>query len=109
MDRLHPKSGKRWNVRPGHRSAKIVTIMFSAAKIDEKPSTVRPRIQKSWPWPFEYSAVESGTYDVQPADGSSPNAKLEYRTIAPATRSQYESALRRGKAMSRAPIISGMT
>src|SRR5438034_585124 len=63
---LHVNRVIRENVMPGARSAKIVTIMFSAPKIDEKPRTVRLRSQRSWPWLGEYGNVESGTYDVQP-------------------------------------------
>src|SRR5207302_5232450 len=87
---LQPKRVRRWNVRPGQRSAKIVTIMFSAPKIDEKPRIVRPRIQRFWPLPGENFSVDRGTYDVQPADGR-PKANAEYRTTAPATSSQYDS------------------
>src|SRR5687768_17786392 len=61
------KSVSRLKVMPGARSAKIVTIMFNAPKIDEKPSTVSERIHRSWPGPGEYSRPESGTYDVHPA------------------------------------------
>ncbi len=59
------------------------------------------------PWPGEWS-VESGAYAVQPADAGPPFAKkLRYMTTPPSRYSQYESAFRRGNAMSRAPIISG--
>jgi len=44
---LQVKSVIRENVIPGARSAKIVTIMLSAPKIDEKPRTVRLRSQRS--------------------------------------------------------------
>src|SRR4051812_24612684 len=85
---IQAKSGRRWNVSPGQRSAKRVTIMFSAPKIDENPRIVSPRIQRSTPCPGENAFVESGTYDVQPAAGR-PKMKLEYSTTAPATSNQY--------------------
>ena len=59
----------RENVMPGARRAKIVTIMFSAPKIDENPRTVRLSSQRSWPWLGENGCVESGTYEVQPEEG----------------------------------------
>ena len=58
---LQVKSVMRMNVMPGARSEKIVTIMFSAPKIDEKPRTVSPRIRRSTPCVGENSFVESGT------------------------------------------------
>ncbi len=104
---LQVNSVIRENVIPGARSAKIVTIMFSAPKIDEKPRTVRLSSQRSWPWLGEYGSVESGTYDVQP-DAGGPTSSAEYRMMPPLRSSQYESAFSLGKAMSRAPICSGM-
>ena len=58
---LHANRVMRWNVMPGARSEKIVTIMFSAPKIDEKPRTVSPRIRRSTPCVGENSFVDSGT------------------------------------------------
>ena len=58
---LQVKSVMRKNVIPGARSEKIVTIMFRAPKIDEKPRTVSPRIHRSTPWLGEYGSVASGT------------------------------------------------
>src|SRR5206468_12840274 len=77
-------------------------------KIDEKPRTVSPRIRRSTHCVGENSFVESGTQIVHPVAGG-PAMNAEYRTMPPASSSQYESALRRGNAMSRAPSCSGMT
>ena len=54
---------------PGARSEKIVTIMFSAPKMDEKPRMVRPRMTRSMPFVGMNCRVESGTYIVQPVIG----------------------------------------
>src|SRR5688572_1664155 len=104
---LHANRVMRWNVIPGARREKIVTIMFSAPKMDEKPRIVRPMIHRSWPKPGENAFAEHGTYEVHPQAGG-PTRKLEYRTTPPESSSQYESAFRRGKAMSRAPSCNGM-
>src|SRR5207302_5963652 len=51
---------------------------------------------------------DSVGYDHQPACGPPPfENQLSQSTMPPSRKSQYESALRRGNAMSRAPIISG--
>jgi hypothetical protein len=43
----------------------------------------------------------------QPSFGARPTRNAEYRNIPPAASTQYPKALRRGKAMSRAPTING--
>src|SRR5918997_1036621 len=54
--------------------------------------------------------VDSGAYAVQPVANEPPGAKNDAVIIAPAIGSiQNDSAFRRGKAMSGAPIISGRT
>ena len=58
---LQVNSVMRKKVMPGARSEKIVTIMLSAPKIEENPSTVRARIRRSTPGPGENSRVELGT------------------------------------------------
>ena len=50
---------------------------------------------------------DSGAYANQPASGAPPKMKLLTSSRPPARKTQYESALRRGKATSRAPIMSG--
>ncbi len=85
----------------------IVTMKLIAPISDASERMCRLRIQRSWPLPGECS-VDSGVYAVQPLDAGPPLAKkLRNRTIPPSRKSQYDSAFRRGNAMSRAPICSG--
>ncbi len=102
------KSGMRIQVIPGARMLWIVTTKLIAPTIDATPVRWMPRIQRSCPWPGLNCADEHGVYDVQPHCAPPSEArKLERRTSPPMTKSQYEAAFNRGKAMSRAPIMSG--
>ena len=66
----------------------------------------RPTIQRSMPWPADWT--ESGGYAVQPASAAPPpQTKPRYMTSPPRMRSHSDAAFSRGKAMSRAPIMSG--
>ena len=74
--------------------------------IEEVPNTMMPTIQHTCPGP---RIVESGAYEVQPAAAAPPCKKNQEQTMAIAGgTSQYEIVLSRGKAMSPAPILSGM-
>src|SRR3979411_624824 len=86
----------------------IVARKLIAPRSDERESRCSDRIQRSWPWPSENMLADSGGYAYHP-DLEAPYLarKLRYSTIPPKPKSQYDSALRRGKATSRAPIISG--
>src|SRR5260370_38728830 len=86
----------RENVMPGARSAKIVTIMFSAPKIDEKRGTVRLMSHRSWPWLGEYGSVESGTYEVPP-DAGGPTSSAADRVVPPGGTSQDQRAFSFGE------------
>src|SRR5687768_10676529 len=100
----------RIQVMPGVRMLWIVTMKLIAPASDESDVRWRPRIQKSWPVVGLNSSVESGEYAVQPELAAPPSAKkLDSMTKPPSRKSQYESAFRRGKAMSCAPIMSGTT
>ena len=55
------------------------------------------------------ATAESGAYDVQPAAAWPPSTKNPLSMMRPAENVvQNDSMLRKGKAMSRAPIMSGM-
>ena len=84
----------------------IVTTKLIAVASEEIVRMCSERIHRSWPFPSPCS--DSGGYEVQPALAGPPLAKKDSsRTMPPKRKSQYESAFRRGNAMSRAPIISG--
>ena len=70
------------------------------------PARMRP--SSSMSTPVAGSVVDSGAYIVQPT-GAPPKAKALTIMMPPATRSQNDSALMRGKAISAAPIWSGTT
>src|SRR5579871_3261395 len=101
------KSGMRIHDIPLARMLWIVTTKLIAPASDESERMCSPRIQRSWPFPGEW-LVDSGTYDVHPDLAAPPFAKkLSISTTPPSRKSQYDSAFRRGNAMSRAPIMSG--
>src|SRR3979411_802504 len=86
----------------------IVARKLIAPRSDERESRCSDRIQRSWPWPSENMLADSGGYACQPGlEAPYWARKIRYSWTPPKTKSQYDSALRRGKATSRAPIISG--
>src|SRR5438552_167339 len=103
----HTRSGMRQNVMPGARMVMIVTRKLSAVAIDDAPANCTATLKKVWPigvW------VDSGAYAVQPVENEPPGARKLASMSTPAAGSiQYDSAFRRGNAMSGAPIISGIT
>src|SRR5919202_7040980 len=100
----HTSSGMRQNDMPGARIVMIVTRKFSAVAIDDAPANCTPIVKKSWPIG---TSVESGAYAVHPVAKDPPGARNDAVIIVPAIGSiQYDSAFRRGKAMSGAPIMS---
>ena len=100
------KSGMRVQVIPRVRRLWMVTMKLIAPASEDAVRMWRERIQRSWPLPAV--STERGGYDVQPACAAPPLAKKEsMRTTPPSAKSQYESAFSRGKATSRAPIMSG--
>src|SRR5436853_381881 len=103
----HTSSGMRQKLMPGARMVMIVTRKFSAVAIEDAPANCTAMLKKVWP---SGVSVDSGAYAVQPVANEPPGAKNDASIMMPAIgSSQYESAFRRGKAMSGAPIISGST
>src|ERR1700742_2371292 len=101
----HTSSGIRQNDMPGARIVMIVTRKFSAVAIDDAPANCTPMVKKICPIG---ASVLNGAYAVQPVANEPPGARNEQTIIVPAIGSiQNDSAFRRGKAMSGAPIISG--
>ena len=81
-------------------------MKFTAPATVETVRRWSERIQRSCPFPGAW--IDSGAYAVQPVSAAPPSAKkLSMSTPPPKTKNQYESAFRRGNAMSAAPIISG--
>src|SRR3712207_1589358 len=103
----HTSSGMRQNDMPGARMVMIVTRKFSAVAIDDAPANWTPMVKNNCP---NGIVVESGAYAVQPAANEPPGTRNDAVIMMPAIgSSQNDSAFRRGKAMSGAPIISGRT
>src|SRR4051812_29851389 len=103
----HTSSGIRQNDMPGARMVMIVTRKFSAVAIDDAPANCTATVKNIWPIG---ALVDSGAYAVQPLAKDPPGAKNDAIMRTPAQGSiQNDSALRRGNAMSGAPIISGRT
>ncbi len=111
ISQLQTKSGSFIIVMPGARKLKMVTTILIEAISDEAPSRKIAKMAKSTPGP---PCTESGAYIVQPVSTGPlpiPNSfrmKGSTRTIAAGGSSQKPQLLRRGRAMSGAPIISGM-
>ncbi len=108
--------GMRIRVIPGARMLMIVVMKLNAAASDETPSTCRPATQKSM-FIFssldpgatpEYAGVLSGAYPNQPPSGAAWKRIGSVIRMPPNRYTQYEKALSRGKATSRAPICSGI-
>src|SRR5213592_1186766 len=93
---------------PGARMLWIVQRKLIAPTSDEIATRCSDRIQRSWPLPGEKNFSDSGGYPYHPDLAAPPDAKKLRNSVRPPNRnSQYERAFRRGKATSRAPIISG--
>ena len=104
----HTSSGMRKNDMPGARMVMIVTRKFSAVAIDDAPANCTPMVKNIWP----IGDVGRQRRVGRPAGGERAAGREEATSIiiVPATGSiQNDSAFRRGKAMSGAPIISGST
>jgi hypothetical protein len=79
--------------------------------IDETPRMKRLMHQRFWPQftPVYCGIDDSGAYDVQPAAAWPPSTKKPASMITPADRPHPERQhVEHGKAMSRAPIMSGI-
>src|SRR5947209_6240852 len=100
-------SGIRQNVMPGARMVMIVTRKLSAVMIDDAPAHWTPMLKKIVPSGW---CTDSGAYPVQPAANAPPGTMKEQSIMIPAIGSnQYDSAFKRGNAMSGAPSINGTT
>src|SRR3954468_9398604 len=103
----HTSSGRRQKLMPGARMVMIVTRKFSAVAIDDAPANCTPMVKNICPIGAEGL---SGVWAVQPVEDEPPGARNDAVIMIPAIGSiQNDSAFRRGKAMSGAPIISGST
>ena len=103
----HTSSGMRKKLMPGARIVMIVTRKFSAVAIDDAPANCTPIVKKTCP---SGAVTDNGAYAVQPLANEPPGAPKDISIMIPASGSiQNDSAFRRGKAMSGAPIISGST
>ena len=104
----HTSSGMRQNDMPGARIVMIVTRKFSAVAIDDAPANCTPIVKNIWP-----IGDVGGQRRVGRPAGRERAARARGTTRSsscPAIGSiQYDSAFRRGNAMSGAPIISGST
>src|SRR5690606_9077230 len=90
---------------PGARMFSTVTMMLIDAMIDDRPSRWIAKIENGSAAPV---CSDSGGYIVQPDALAPPGMKNVIRSSAVANgNSQNDQLLRRGSAMSGAPIISG--
>src|SRR5262249_31091366 len=89
--------------------------------MEEMPTKIRERSQKICPWPELGAAGDCRPspagmpelarvgYEVQPAAGAPPSTKKLIKiSVKAGHMNQYDSMFSFGKAMSRAPTISGM-
>ena len=106
--RFHVRIGMRNSVMPGARIVVTVVITLIAVSVPDVPVRITETIQKSPPRPGEPRGPESGGYANQPKSAAPPLLTKPSSMMQPPNRySQYDSALRRGNAMSGAPIWSG--
>jgi len=105
---IQVNTGMRMRVMPGQRMFNTVTMRLTAPVSEAMPVMIRPRFQKSMPWPGEKMTPEFGAYMNQPPSAPPPNSQLELRNRPPDRKHQKLKALMRGKATSRAPICNGM-
>ena len=94
---------------PGARMRKIVTMKFTAPRIELVPTRMTATIQRFMPGPGLYLRLLTGGYAVQPASAAPPRRNPETATSPEKGTIQKLRALMRGKAMSGAPIMRGTT
>ena len=105
------KSGMRIHVMPGARMLWIVTMKLIAPRSDDE----REDVDREDPVVLAVARARQrhrlGQRRIRPPAGvrarRPSRTSSSQSTSPPRRKSQYESALRRGNAMSRAPIISG--
>ncbi len=94
-------------VIPGARMLRMVAMKLMAPSSDEMPARCSENSEKSVARPGEYCALSSGGYSVQPAPVPLPSVSPSITKMKPMARNQKLMLLRRGNAMSGAPIIIG--
>ena len=105
MKTPHVKIGIRSSVIPLVLMVIMVVIVFTPATVVETVKAIIVNAKKSIPIPAWF---EIGSMTTQPT-GRPPTARVVTSRPIAATRVQRLKALSRGKAMSRAPIMMGMT
>jgi hypothetical protein len=81
----------------------VVTIMLIPSRVIESPTSAKKKMYESKP---KLASSLSGAYPVQPV-GKPPKKRVVIRITPAAISSQKVSDSIRGKAIRRAPIISG--
>jgi hypothetical protein len=105
----HTNNGVRSQVIPAVRILIIVVIKFTAPKIDDAPARCSLKIDKSTEAPAWAIPLERGGYTVHPVPAPLSTSLPDRRRIKDGGRSQKLILFIRGKAMSGAPIISGIS
>lgn len=105
----HTNKGNRSNVIPGVRIFITVVINFIEAKIDEAPAKWREKIAKSTDPPACANPLESGGYMVHPVPAPLSTPADAKSRIKEGGINQNLILFIRGKAMSGAPIIKGIS
>ena len=106
ISHVHANIGIFISVMPGARMFRMVVMMLIEPMIDDAPMMCIAKIPMSMPIPIW---VESGAYSVQPAAVAPPGIRNEDTSkIAAGGKSQNEKLFIRAKAMSEAPICSGI-
>lgn len=106
ISQVQQNSGIFIRVMPGARMLRMVTTMLIAPMMELMPMMWMAKIAMSMPMPI---CTESGAYSVQPAAVAPPGTKKEpISRIAAGGSSQKLQLFMRAKAMSLAPIISGI-
>src|SRR5450830_257718 len=91
---------------PGARMLRMVTMMLIEPMIDDAPMMCMAKMAMSIPGPIW---VDNGAYSVQPAAVAPPGTRNEVaNNSAAGGSSQNEKLFMRAKAMSEAPICSGI-
>ena len=91
----------------GARRLMIVVMKLTPPRIELIPRIESPTTQKSVFRSGEKRSEVRFAYPVHPASGARFANQLAFMNSEPNRKIQYESAFRRGKATSRAPIWSG--
>src|SRR5690625_775292 len=106
MSQVQQNRGIFIMVMPGARILSTVTMMLMAPMIEDAPRICTAKMVKSIPGPI---CRERGAYMVQPAALAPPGTKKEIvNKVAPTGNNQKLRLFMRAKAMSEAPICSGI-